>query len=319
MVEVSGLTKRYGGFTAVGGISFEVRPGECFALLGPNGSGKTTTLKCLAGLALPSAGRVRISGIDLFENPRAAKALLSYLPQRVAFHENLTAREILAFYCRLRALPPERIAAVLEELDLGGFQDKTMGEFSGGMVQRLGIAVALLPEAPLLLLDEPAVSLDPEGAIRFREVLRSLNRAGKTIIFSSHVLADVESLADRVAILVAGRMAAVQSTERIENGLGAAARLHIRLRNPKPQFADVALRAGAADARLLHESLTVSCAPNLRLPVLEALEKAGAGIERFFTGEPSLEDVYLRYVNESAPVDSGGVSGSVRDPSAPAG
>lgn len=172
MVEVSGLTKRYGGFTAVGGISFEVRPGECFALLGPNGSGKTTTLKCLAGLALPSAGRVRISGIDLFENPRAAKALLSYLPQRVAFHENLTAREILAFYCRLRALPPERIAAVLEELDLGGFQDKTMGEFSGGMVQRLGIAVALLPEAPLLLLDEPAVSLDPEGAIRFREVLR---------------------------------------------------------------------------------------------------------------------------------------------------
>lgn len=315
MVDVGGLTKRYGNFTALQDVSFEVRAGESFTLLGPNGSGKTTTLKCLAGLTIPTAGAVRIDGVDLLRNARNAKALLSYLPQRVAFHENLTAREVLAFYCRLRGLRPERAAIVLDELGFGGFEDKAIRELSGGMVQRLGIAVALLPEAPVLLLDEPAVSLDAEGAVRFREVLRNLNRSGKTIVFSSHILADVELLADRVAVLVAGRLVAVQSAE---NGFGAGARLRVCLRNPEPAFIEIALRAGAGDARLIHHTLTVSCAPAMRLQVLQALESAGAGIERFFTEAPNLEEVYLRYVNENTSGTPGDASGSVRGPSAPA-
>ncbi len=319
MVEVSGLTKRYGQFTAVSGVTFEVPAGECFALLGPNGSGKTTTLKCLAGLTIPTAGAVRIGGIDLRRNGREAKSLFSYLPQRVVFHESLTAREIVALYGRLRRLPAARAAAVLDEVDLGGFEDKTVSEFSGGMVQRLGIAVALLPDAPVLLLDEPAVSLDPEGAIRFREVLRSLSRGGKTIIFSSHVLADVELLAARVAILVAGKLAAIESAERIENGFGTAARLSICVRNPDPRFVGTAVAAGAADARLNHDTLTVSCAPAMRLPVLKALENADAEIDRFFTKEPSLEEVYLRYVNEGASDAPGVNPGGLRKPSSPTG
>ncbi len=319
MVEVRGLTKRYGSFTAIDGVSLAVAAGECFALLGPNGSGKTTTLKCLAGLAIPAGGRVRIHGIDPFRNARAARALLSYLPQRVAFHENLTAGEILTFYCRLRGVALQRAAVVLEQLGLAGLENKTVSEFSGGMVQRLGSAVALLPETPLLLLDEPGTGLDPESAIRLREILRSLNRAGKTILFSSHALADVELLADRAAVLVSGRIAAVESVDRLENGFSATARLHVHLRNPEPRFTDAALRAGAAQAVLTRDILTVSCPPHMRLPVLEALERAGAGIERFFTGEPSLEEIYLRYVNESASFPSGNHAGGVRDPSAPPG
>ncbi len=317
MVKVRGLTKRYGSFTAIGGVSLDVEAGECFALLGPNGSGKTTTLKCLAGLAIPGAGEVRIHGIDPFQNGRAARALLSYLPQRVAFNENLTAGEILAFYCRLRGVALERAAVVLEQLGLGGLQNKTVSEFSGGMVQRLGIAVALLPEVPLLLLDEPGTGLDPESAIRLREILRSLNRAGKTIVFSSHVLADVELLADRAAVLVSGSLAAIESVGRLENGFRAAAHLHIHLRNPDPRFVDAALHAGAAQALLTRDVLAVSCAPDVRLPVLEALERKGADIERFFTGEPSLEEIYLRYVNESASFRSGRYPGGVRVPSTP--
>lgn len=319
MVEVGGLTKRYGNFTAVRDVSLAVRTGETFALLGPNGSGKTTTIKCLAGLATPTAGTLRIHGIDLFTHAREAKALLSYLPQRVAFHDTLTAREVLSFYCRLRGLPRERAAIVLDELSFGGFQNKAIGEFSGGMMQRLGIAVALLPDVPVLLLDEPAVSLDPEGAVRFHEVLRRLNRSGKTIVFSSHVLSDVELLADRVAVLVEGRLAAIHSAERIENGFGVGARLRVCLRNPEPRFAQIALQAGASNARLVRDTLTIACAPAARLPVLQALENAGADIERFFTEEPSLEEVYLRYVNENASARSGDVSGGLRGPSAPAG
>ena len=319
MIEVSGLSKRFGSFTAVRDVSFTVKAGECFALLGPNGSGKTTTLKCLAGLAIPSAGTVLVGGNSLFEHPRSARALLSYLPQRIAFHDNLTTREVLAFFCRLRGLPSERATALLDELGFDGFQNKTVGELSGGMAQRLGIAVSLLPDAPVLLLDEPASGLDPEIAVRFRDMLRSLNRAGKTIVFSSHVLAEVEQLAGRVAVIVAGRLVAVQATSQIESGFSSGARLHICVHNPHSRLLDIALQAGAADAQLAHDTVIVSCAPSHRLAVLDALRAAGAGIQRFFTEEPSLEEVYLRYVNANASDPPGNPPGSLRRPSGPAG
>jgi len=318
MVEVTGLSKRFGAFTAIRDVSFTMKAGECFALLGPNGSGKTTTLKCLAGLAIPTTGTVRVGGIDLWKSPRPAKALLSYLPQGVAFPENLTAREVLAFFCRLRGLRPERADKVLDELGFDSFERKAIGEFSGGMVQRLGIAVSLLPDAPLLLLDEPASGLDPESALRFREVLRSLNRAGKTIIFSSHILAEVEQLAGTVAVIVAGKLVTVQSADRIENGFSGGARLRICVTNPHPRLLDVALQAGAADARLAQDTLIVSCPPSLRLAILHALKAADVGIERFFTEEPSLEEVYLRYVNANASGPSSNPPGSLRKPSDPA-
>ena len=206
MLEVKHLTKKFGAFTALDDVSFQVKPGETFALLGPNGSGKTTTLKCSVGLVAPTSGRVLINDVDVQKGGRALKSLFSYLPQRVTFSENLTAREILGFYCRLRKLPTERVAKALQRANFNGFADRPVSQFSGGMVQRLGIAIAFLPEAPLLILDEPTISLDPEGAISLKDLIFSLKRDGRTIVFSSHVLSDVDQLADRVAILVGGRL-----------------------------------------------------------------------------------------------------------------
>jgi Cu-processing system ATP-binding protein len=218
MIRVERLIKTFGEHTAVDDISFELERGETFALLGPNGSGKTTTLKCLAGLINPSSGTILIDGFDVWKNPQQARSRMSYLPQRVSFPDNLTAREVLEFYRRLRKLPPRRVDETLSgaRFDFNGFADKAVGKFSGGMVQRLGLAVACLPDAPILLLDEPTVSLDLEGAIRFREFLLSLKREGKTIVFTSHTLADVERLADRVAILVDGRLVALESVESLK-------------------------------------------------------------------------------------------------------
>lgn len=212
-IEVQKLTKKFGDFTALDDVSFTVAAGETLALLGPNGSGKTTTLKCLVGLTIPTSGKISIGNHDLATQARDAKSLMSYLPQRVAFHDQLTAREVLQFYCRLRRLPEQRIDETFAtpSFHFNGFSDKAVSQFSGGMVQRLGLAVACLPNAPILVLDEPTSSLDPKGAIQFRQFLASLKREGKTIVFSSHTLNEVMQLADRVAIMVEGRLVALQA------------------------------------------------------------------------------------------------------------
>lgn len=222
MIEVRNLTKSFGAFTAVDGVSFNVREGETFALLGPNGSGKSTILKCLAGLSAPTRGEIFIGGVNASKRPQESRRFLSYLPQRVGFYECLTAQEVLEFYCRLRKLPSARIKNVLHgsEFNFNGFCEKRVAELSGGMKQKLGLAVACLPDAPVLLLDEPTVSLDPAGAIAFRKFLKALKAKGKTIVFTSHVLADVEMLADRVAILVDGKLAALESIENLRQRTG---------------------------------------------------------------------------------------------------
>jgi len=319
MIEVGGLEKRFGGVTALHGVSFDVQPGETFALLGPNGSGKTTTLKCLAGLVIPSAGQIRINGIDLAGNPVAARAAISYLPQRVAFPEQVTAREVLDFYRRLRNLPVGRVEAALERCALGDAADRVVSEFSGGMMQRLGVAVAVMADASILLLDEPTANLDPEGAADFRTFLASLQELGKTIVFSSHVLSDVDLLAGRVAILVGGRLRAVETIGALRNDLNAQSLLHVRLRNTNKRFCGVAAAAGGSAVRCSTDGLTISALPADRYRILCALAEAGADIHSFSTVEPSLEDIYLRYIHED-PFDlaPAGHSG-LREPVAAAG
>jgi ABC-type multidrug transport system ATPase subunit len=317
MIRVEHLTKRFGDFAALDDVSFEVNQGETFALLGPNGSGKTTMLKCLVGLITPTAGRVTVCGKDMRENPREAKLSFSFLPQRLSFHESLTAREVLKFYCDLRKIPASRIDETLNgpRFNFNGFTDKPVGKFSGGMIQRLGLAVACLPDAPILILDEPTVSLDPEGAIRFREFLATLKSSGKTIVFSSHVLADVEQLADRTAILVGGRLAAVESIAALRESLMRGGRMRVVLQQaeagspeeqwsedrwPADRWVEVVRGSGATSASIDGDSLLITSRPEDRLRILQAIESSGRRVESFATEEQSLEDIYLKYVDERA-------------------
>ena len=299
-IQVKNLTKKFKGLVAVNGVSFDIEAGETFALLGPNGSGKTTTLKCMVGLTLPNSGNIVVGHFDVGRDGREAKRLMSFLPQRVGFSEQLTGREVLEFYCRLRRIPSRRIDETLNtpNFHFNGFFEKSVSQFSGGMIQRLGLAVACLPDAPVLVLDEPTVSLDPQGAIQFREFLAELKRKGKTIVFSSHLLADAEQLADRVAILVGGRLVALQSIGALQDELMLSSRMRVVLTNPDERLLAAAQASGAHDAALQGDSVVLTSRAEDRVEILRAIETAGGRIARFATEELSLEEIYMRFAGE---------------------
>lgn len=196
---------------AVEDLTFEVRPGEVFGLLGPNGAGKTTTLKLLLGLLRPDRGRVLLFGLSPAD-PRA-RARAAFLPEQPYFYDYLTARELLDFYGRLRGLGRKdrarKASELLELVGLEGREDVPLRKFSKGMLQRVGLAQALVGDPEFVILDEPMSGLDPIGRREVRDLILSLRREGRTVLFSSHILQDAEMVCDRVAILDRGRLARV--------------------------------------------------------------------------------------------------------------
>lgn len=205
MVHVRDLTKRFGPLVAVDRLSFEVMPGEAVALWGPNGAGKTTALRCLLGL-LPFEGLVRVGGYDVTLHGKEARRMIGFVPQELNFHDDLVVRETLRFYARLKKAPLEQVDEALERIGLTRHALKLVKNLSGGMKQRLALAVALLADPPLLVLDEPTANLDARSRQELLALLRELKAAGKTLIFSSHRLGEVAKLADRVLVLEDGRL-----------------------------------------------------------------------------------------------------------------
>ncbi len=197
MISAKDLTKSYGRRRILDGLTLTAKSGEITLLVGSNGAGKTTTLRILAGAARPDGGTVEIGGADMLKNRRDAQRRLAFLPQAVAFDPRLTCRELLRFYARLRGVAPGRVPDFLEIVGLENEAAKRAGELSGGLRQRLGLAILLLPDAPVLLLDEPGLSLDPAWRARMRDMLREQAAAGKTVLVATHLLGEWEGAADR--------------------------------------------------------------------------------------------------------------------------
>jgi ABC-2 type transport system ATP-binding protein len=207
VLEVEGLSKRYGDVTAVHDLSFQVARGEVLGLVGPNGAGKTSTLRCLGGILPPSGGKIRVAGRDLAGDPVEAKRLLAFLPDEPKLFDYLTVREHLNLVARLYGVAnwEAKAAALLGELELDGKADALPGELSRGMKQKLTIACGFLHDPALVLLDEPLTGLDPLGIRRMKRSLRARAEAGAAILLSSHLLPLVEELCHRVLVIVGGR------------------------------------------------------------------------------------------------------------------
>src|SRR5580765_5407601 len=220
MIEVDGLQKLYGNFPAVQGLSFRVGPGEVLGLVGPNGAGKTTTIRSIAGIIIPSRGRIRIGGHDLGREAVAAKSLLAFIPDEPHLFDYLTVEEHLRFVGRLYHVADvdARIPGVLEELDLGSKRSALPGELSRGMKQKLAIACGLLHEPRALLLDEPLTGLDPVGIRRMKATIMRRAAAGSAIMLSSHLLHLVEEICTRLLVMQRGRVVAFGTTAEIIAG-----------------------------------------------------------------------------------------------------
>lgn len=216
-VELNGFTKSYPTgwmgrrVRAVGPLSLKLAPGQVLGLLGPNGSGKSTTLRALAGLLTPSAGSCRVMSHPAGSD--AARAMVGYLPESVRLAPHQTGREFLHYCAALSSIAPERallrIQAALGWVGLGPAVDQRISTYSKGMRQRLGLAQAILHDPQVVLLDEPASGLDPEGRLALTELIREVARQGRTVVFSSHLLAQAEEVCDRIMILGQGRLLAV--------------------------------------------------------------------------------------------------------------
>ncbi len=305
MIEAHGLTKRYGNFTAVDGLDLAVRRGEIYGLLGPNGSGKTTTILMLLGLTEPTAGMVRVVGFDPTRQPLSVKSRTGYMPDEVGFYDELSAVENLAYIARLNGIPraeaDRRIAAALERVGLSDVAHKRVGAFSRGMRQRLGVADVLIKQPQLIIMDEPTQGLDPEGAREFLQIISSLSHEGITVLLSSHLLPQVQAVCDRVGLFHRGRKVLEGTvSELAQQVLGGAYLVRVEAVGAADGLV-AALRGvpGVVDAKQVGpHRFELRAMSDLRAEAAEAVVKAGGRLLSLAVDTPSLDDIYARYFQE---------------------
>jgi len=253
MIETRGLCREFGAFTAVQSLDLNVPAACVYGFLGPNGAGKTTTIRMLTGLLKPSAGSIRLAGVDLEAEPRRAKALCGYVPDRPELFAELSARETLRLAAGLHALEPAEAArrgdGLLEAFELLPFADEPVGEFSHGMKQKLAIACALLPRPKIIILDEPMVGLDPQGGRQVKDLLRRLAQRGLTVFLSIHTLEIAEQLCDRLGVLLNGRLVAEGTPSELQERAGGAPgagleEVFLRLTGQERRLDDLSLFGG---------------------------------------------------------------------------
>jgi Cu-processing system ATP-binding protein len=273
-------------------VSLAVEEGEAFGLIGPNGAGKTTLFKMLVGLTDQTSGEIFIDEVKNGGRSKTVRKKLGYLPENVAFYDNLTALETLRFFAKVKGIPEETYPQMLETVKLDAC-DRKVGSYSRGMRQRLGLAVALLGEPRILILDEPTAGLDPRGVREFQQMIKSLRSKGVTVVLSSHVLGEVQEIVDRIGIMNHGKIIATGSFKELRDRAGLRCKIEATLEEPDRSIAEAVLTAGAEKAVLSKDKLIIECSGRDKLRVLATLtEQKIIDLE---IKEPSLEDVFLKY------------------------
>ncbi|SEH17451.1 ABC-2 type transport system ATP-binding protein [Natronorubrum sediminis] len=296
-ITVDGLSKSYGRTLALEDLSFQVEEGEVFGFLGPNGAGKSTTINVILDFIRPTNGQVTVLGMDAQAHSRDIRARTGVLPEGVETYDRLTARQHLEFAIDSKGTTDDP-EALLERVGLLDAIDKKAGGYSKGMSQRLMLAMALVGEPDLLILDEPSTGLDPNGAREMREIVREENARGATVFFSSHIMEQVEAVCDRVGILRNGEMVAVDTVEGLRDSAGGATTLRVTV----DRIDDDALQAVQSLPDVTTATVDGQDPPVLvaqvdgsKTAVLGELEDRGIEVRDFSTREASLEDVFQSY------------------------
>ena len=293
MIEVRGLTKRYGDVVAVDDLTFDVQPGVVTGFLGPNGAGKSTTMRMVLGLDRPTSGTARVGGRDMTSVAEPLKQVGALLDPG-AVHPGRTGRDHLRVAARTNGLSPRRVDEVVEQVGLGTASRRRVKGYSLGMRQRLGIASALLADPDVLMFDEPVNGLDLDGVRWVRGLLRQLADEGRTVLYSSHLMSEVQQTADRLVIIGRGRLIADATTGEVLRGLGGA---KVRVRTPDPDGLFVALREHGRRVRKLDDGALEVQAP--RDVVGDLAHALGLPVHELADVGQSLEDAFVELTGSS--------------------
>ncbi len=297
MIKTTNLTKVYDGTKAVDSLDLLVDKGDVFGFLGPNGSGKTTTMGMMIGEIEPTSGQCFIKGIDVLGHPLDVKRIIGYIPDGLGFYENLNARQNLRFFSEFYDIPPDkadkRITELLQYVGLAGVEKKTEG-YSKGMKQRLGLAQALLNDPEVIFMDEPTNGLDPQGVMQVRNIIKDLSSQGKTIFFSSHILEEVRQVCKTVGIISSGKLIANGSLDEVRQKMekDAVVTIIVKTLGPVPQLTDPEI----IDASYMNGSAIIHAKSNICDQISEQLTRSNIRIRELKVEERSLEDVFLKTV-----------------------
>lgn len=302
IIEIEGLRKEYRGkrgrTTAIGGLDLSVPEGGVFGFLGPNGSGKTTTIRCLLGLVRPSAGSCLVLGADAQRDLHRVIGRIGSIVEAPALFPTLSGRRNLSLLARVDGIGPKAVGDVLARVGLGERADDLVKGYSLGMRQRLAIGLALLKDPALVVLDEPANGLDPAGIVEVRELMRGLAREGRTVFVSSHLLSEVQQTCDRVAILARGRAVAAGPVREVLSA-GRGARMLVRV-GDLPRGRDVLCAAGIP-AAVRGDAIRVALEPSEASRVTRALADAGLYLSELRPDDADLESVFLELTRDREP------------------
>jgi ABC-2 type transport system ATP-binding protein len=297
-IELDGVEKSFGDVRALRGVDLEVEDGEIFGFLGPNGAGKSTTINVLLDFVRPDEGSVRVLGYDARDESVAVRERTGVLPEGFGVYDRLTAREHVAFAIDSKEADDDPYP-VLERVGLAEAADRKAGGFSTGMRQRLALAMALVGDPELLILDEPSSGLDPNGARELREIVEAEADDGTTVFFSSHILGQVEAVCDRVGIIRAGELVAVDTIEGLRENVGGGSTLVVEI-DAVPEDAVHRLKSldGVSEATVDGTTLRITCEDDVKMDAVQELEELGANVSDFSTEEAPLEDLFAAYTEE---------------------
>ena len=311
MIEVSNLTKRYGGHTAVSNLSFTIEKGQIYGFLAPNGAGKSTTMNIMTGCLAASEGEVRIDGHDIFEEPQQAKRLIGYLPEQPPLYLDRTPREYLTFVGRAKGIKdkalPEQIGRVMEVTQITDVADRLIKHLSKGYRQRVGIAQALLGDPEVVILDEPTVGLDPKQIIEIRSLIQSLGQK-HTVILSSHILSEVQAVCQTILIISKGHLVACDTPENLERLFSGSAAVDLTVEAGEAQTREILAPLDHIRSVDVRPEGTDRCQVTLETDgdeevcraVFFAFSRAGRAILRMTDAKASLEDIFIELTSGEA-------------------